>query len=113
MTTVQIHLPAQLAQEAQRYGLLSPARLEKWLRDQLQDHPEAQSLSDEIARRCHQRLEETEDDADRVRDKEGPDMRSEDVSPEDHFSALGAGRRPARFCHCNSAMKKYTLQRAD
>jgi hypothetical protein len=37
MTTVQITLPDQLAQEAQRYGLLSPARLEKWLRDQLKD----------------------------------------------------------------------------
>jgi hypothetical protein len=37
MTTVQIDLPDQLAQEAQRAGLLSPARLEKWLRDQLRD----------------------------------------------------------------------------
>ena len=37
MTTVQITLPDQLAQEAQRAGLLSPARLEKWLRDQLKD----------------------------------------------------------------------------
>lgn len=36
MTTVQITLPDQLAQEAQRAGLLSPARLEKWLREQLQ-----------------------------------------------------------------------------
>jgi hypothetical protein len=37
MTTVQINLPDQLAQEAQRAGLLSPARLEQWLRDQLKD----------------------------------------------------------------------------
>ena len=37
MTTVQITLPDQLAQETQRAGLLSPARLEKWLRDQLKD----------------------------------------------------------------------------
>ena len=37
MTTVQITLPDQLAQDAQRAGLLSPARLEKWLRDQLKD----------------------------------------------------------------------------
>ena len=36
MTTVQITLPDQLAQDAQRAGLLSPARLEKWLRDQLE-----------------------------------------------------------------------------
>lgn len=35
MTTIQISLPDQLAQEAQSAGLLSPARLEKWLRDQL------------------------------------------------------------------------------
>lgn len=35
MTTVQITLPDQLAQEAQSAGLLSPARLERWLRDQL------------------------------------------------------------------------------
>ena len=35
MTTVQITLPDQLAQEAQRAGLLVPARLEQWLREQL------------------------------------------------------------------------------
>ncbi len=35
MTTVQITLPDQLAQEAQRAGLLSPARIEKLLREQL------------------------------------------------------------------------------
>ena len=35
MTTVQVTLPDQLAQEAQRAGLLSSARLERWLRDQL------------------------------------------------------------------------------
>ena len=35
MTMVQITLPDQLAQEAQRAGLLSPARLEQWLREQL------------------------------------------------------------------------------
>jgi Arc/MetJ family transcription regulator len=35
MTTVQITLPDLLAQEAQRAGLLSPARLEPWLREQL------------------------------------------------------------------------------
>lgn len=36
MTTVEITLPDQLAQEAQRAGLLSPVRLERWLREQLQ-----------------------------------------------------------------------------
>lgn len=35
MTTVQITLPDQLAQDAQRAGLLSSAQLERWLRDQL------------------------------------------------------------------------------
>ena len=35
MTTIEITLPDQLAQEAQRAGLLSPARLERWLREQL------------------------------------------------------------------------------
>lgn len=35
MTTVQISLPDQLAQEAQNAGLLSPASLEKMLREQL------------------------------------------------------------------------------
>jgi hypothetical protein len=35
MTTVQITLPDQLAQEAQQAGLLSPEALEKWLREQL------------------------------------------------------------------------------
>jgi hypothetical protein len=35
MTTVQIELPDQLAQEAQRAGLLSSARLEPWLREQI------------------------------------------------------------------------------
>lgn len=35
MTTVQITLPDQLAQEAQRAGLLSSAKLEHGLRDQL------------------------------------------------------------------------------
>jgi hypothetical protein len=35
MTTVQITLPDALAQEAQRAGLLSPPRVERWLREQL------------------------------------------------------------------------------
>jgi hypothetical protein len=37
VTTIQIVLPDQLAQEAQRAGLLSSARLERWLRDQLKE----------------------------------------------------------------------------
>jgi hypothetical protein len=35
MTTVQIDLPDQLAQEAERAGLLSPEMFEKWIREQL------------------------------------------------------------------------------
>ncbi len=35
MTTVRITLPDQLAQEAQRAGLLSPGAIERWLREQL------------------------------------------------------------------------------
>jgi hypothetical protein len=34
-TTLQITLPDQLAQDAQRAGLLSPELLENWLREQL------------------------------------------------------------------------------
>ena len=35
MTTIQITLPDELAQEAKQAGLLTPELLEKWLRDQL------------------------------------------------------------------------------
>jgi len=35
MTTIKITLPDELAQEATQAGLLTPALLEKWLRDQL------------------------------------------------------------------------------
>ena len=35
MTTIEVTLPDQLAQDALRAGLLSPSRLERWLRDQL------------------------------------------------------------------------------
>jgi hypothetical protein len=37
MTTVQITLPDQLAQEAERAGLLSPERVEQMLREQLRN----------------------------------------------------------------------------
>ena len=35
MTTIQITLPDELAQEAKQAGLLSPEQLEKWLRKEL------------------------------------------------------------------------------
>ena len=38
MTTVQINLPDQLAQEAQRAGLLTPAAIERILRKYLKVH---------------------------------------------------------------------------
>jgi hypothetical protein len=34
-TTVEITLPDELAQEARQAGLLSPGRLEQWLREQI------------------------------------------------------------------------------
>ena len=45
MTTIQITLPDQLAQEAERAGLLSPSRLEEWLREQLKSQRAEQFLS--------------------------------------------------------------------
>jgi hypothetical protein len=45
MTTVQITLPDQLAQEAQRAGLLSPEFLEQWLRKQLKEQHVGQLFS--------------------------------------------------------------------
>ena len=35
MTTIQITIPDRLAEEAKEAGLLSPAKVEKWLRAQL------------------------------------------------------------------------------
>lgn len=35
MTTVEITLPDELAQEARQAGLLSPEKLEQWLREQI------------------------------------------------------------------------------
>jgi hypothetical protein len=37
MTTITITLPDQLAREAERAGLLAPARVEQWLREQLKN----------------------------------------------------------------------------
>ena len=45
MTTVQINLPDQLAQEARQAGLLSPELLEKWLREQLKAQRANQLIS--------------------------------------------------------------------
>jgi Arc/MetJ family transcription regulator len=45
MKTVQIDLPDQLVQEAQRAGLLSSQELERWLREQLKARSAAQLFS--------------------------------------------------------------------
>ena len=37
MTTIQLTLPDQLAEEARSAGLLTSARLEQWLREQLKN----------------------------------------------------------------------------
>ena len=42
MTTVQLDLPDQLAQEAERAGLLSAPALEEWLRKQLKQQAAAE-----------------------------------------------------------------------
>jgi Arc/MetJ family transcription regulator len=49
MTTVQIRLPDELAQMAQKAGLLSPERLEPWLRAQLKSR-QTDELFDAMAR---------------------------------------------------------------
>jgi hypothetical protein len=46
VTTVQITLPDQLAQEAERAGLLAPETVERWLRKQLKAHRAAELLAD-------------------------------------------------------------------
>jgi hypothetical protein len=42
MTTIQLELPDQLAQEAERAGLLSTIALEEWLRKQLKEQAAAE-----------------------------------------------------------------------
>lgn len=52
MAKIEISLPDQLAEEAKRAGLLSSARLENWLREQLrcQQARELFSAMDRMAR---------------------------------------------------------------
>jgi hypothetical protein len=76
MTTVEITLPDQLAQEAQRAGLLSQAKLERWVRDQLRE----------------KRTEEFFDAVDRIANVEEPEVMSpEEVARE--MAAMRAERR--------------------
>ena len=62
MTRVQLTLPDQLGQQAQRARPLSPARLENWLRDRLKDHgvyePAAMSPEDVAQETASMRAEQ-------------------------------------------------------
>ena len=78
MTKVQINLPDQLAQEAQRAGLLTPATLERILREQL-------------------RVQQTDElfaAMDRMAAVDEPAMTPEQISEELH--AMRAARRSSR-----------------
>lgn len=78
MTTIQINLPDQLAQEAQRAGLLTPATLERILREYLKT-----CMTDELFAAM-----------DRMATVEEPAMTPEEVSKELH--AMRATRRQSR-----------------
>ena len=82
MTTLEITLPDQLAQEAQQAGLLAPEHLENWLREQLK------------ARRVQELFEAV----DRMRAVDDPSpMTPEEVA--DEIQAVRAERR-ARTVAC-------------
>lgn len=78
MTTVQINIPDQLAQEAQRAGLLTPATLERMLREYLKTR----------------KLDELFDAMDRMAAVEEPAMSPEEIAEEMH--AMRAARRQSR-----------------
>jgi Arc/MetJ family transcription regulator len=78
MTKVQINLPDQLAQEAQRAGLLTPERLERMLREQLKARK-----TDELFTAM-----------DRMAAVDEPAMTPEEIAEELH--AMRAARRPSR-----------------
>jgi Arc/MetJ family transcription regulator len=78
MTTVQINLPDQLAQEAQRAGLLTSAALERMLREYLKTRK-----TDELFAAM-----------DRMAAVEVPAMTPEEISEELH--AMRAARRQSR-----------------
>lgn len=78
MTTVQINLPDQLAQEAQRAGLLTPATLARILREYLQAR----------------KTDELFDAMNRMAAVDEPGMTPEEISEELH--AMRAERRNQR-----------------
>ena len=76
MTTIQIQLPDQLAQDAERAGLLAPESVEKLLRDQLKA----------------KRIEELFSATGRIRETAGPaKMTPEEVAEE--MRAMRAEKR--------------------
>jgi hypothetical protein len=79
MATVRIDLPDQLAQDAERAGLLSPAALEQWLREQLRA---------QAADRLHEAVKRM-DEAD-----DTPYMSPEEVAKE--IAIMRAERRAAK-----------------
>jgi hypothetical protein len=79
MATVRIDLPDQLAQEAERAGLLSPAALEQLLRQQLQARA-AEQLTEAM-----RRMDEADDT---------PYMSPEEVAKE--IAIMRAERRAAK-----------------
>jgi hypothetical protein len=82
MTTLEITLPDQLAQEAQQAGLLAPELLENWLREQLKAR----------------RIQELFEAVDRMRAVDDPSpMTPEEVA--DEIQAVRAERR-ARTVPC-------------
>ena len=78
MTTIQINLPDQLAQEAQRAGLLTPASLERILREYLKTR----------------KTDELFDAMDRMAAVDEPAMTPEEIAEELH--AMRAARHPSR-----------------
>jgi hypothetical protein len=78
MTTVQINLPDQLAQEVQRAGLLTPAALERILREYLKTR----------------KIDELFAAMERMAAVEEPAMTPEEVSEE--LRAMRAERRQSR-----------------
>lgn len=78
MTKVQINLPDQLAQEAQHAGLLTPATLERILREYLKNRK-----TDELFAAME-----------RMAAVEEPAMTPEEIAEELHM--MRAARRPSR-----------------
>ena len=80
MTTIQITLPDELAQEAKQAGLLTPELLEKWLRHQLKA----------------QRLDQLFSAMDRMANEDAPATMSPEQAAKE-LAAMRAERRARRL----------------